>query len=59
MNSLGDSGGPLWVTESVYLNGKKENRAYLVGIVSRGRDCANKDLPGTFLQIICFQFKFS
>ena len=48
-NCLGDSGGPLWVTESVYLNGKKENRAYLVGIVSRGRDCANKDLPGKYL----------
>ena len=45
-NASGDSGGPLWVTESVYLNGGSQKRAYLVGIVSRGRECANKDLPG-------------
>ncbi|XP_023348378.1 uncharacterized protein LOC111717094, partial [Eurytemora carolleeae] len=44
----GDSGGPLWVTESVYLNGGSQKRAYLVGIVSRGRECANKDLPGVY-----------
>lgn len=41
----GDSGGPLWVAQDAYKTGK-ESRAYLVGVVSRGRDCASQNLPG-------------
>ena len=36
----GDSGGPLWVM--------KDGRAYLVGIVSRGRGCAKQNYPGIY-----------
>ena len=36
----GDSGGPLWVTE----NGK----AYLVGVVNRGRGCAKQQSVGIY-----------
>jgi len=44
----GDSGGPLWVEEDVYSNGAKQKKAHLIGVVSRGTNCGNKDLPGIY-----------
>ena len=45
----GDSGGPLyrWDVD----NGRKEKRAILIGIVSRGTGCANFNKPGIFTRI--------
>ena len=40
-HSIGDSGGPLWV-----VLGKKYPTAFLIGVVSRGLNCANYNAPG-------------
>jgi len=45
----GDSGGPLWVEERIYSNGPDLQKiAVLVGIVSRGRNCAAFNSPGVY-----------
>ncbi len=43
---LGDSGGPLW---KVY--GVRSPTAFLVGVVSRGLNCANNDAPGIYARV--------
>ncbi len=43
---LGDSGGPLWK-----IFGTKAPRAFLVGSVSRGLNCANNDAPGIYVRV--------
>ena len=44
----GDSGGPLVVTE---VTEEDEIKAELVGIVSWGKDCADKDYPGVYSRV--------
>lgn len=44
---MGDSGGPL----IIYKNG----RAYLIGVISFGIPCANKGLPGVYIQVSKFK----
>ncbi len=41
----GDSGGPMWVERG------SKHTAYLVGIVSRGGECAAKDSPGVVTRV--------
>ncbi len=43
---LGDSGGPLW---KVF--GSRSPTAFLVGVVSRGINCANNDAPGIYARV--------
>jgi len=43
---LGDSGGPLW--KVVHHSSGKASRAYLIGVVSRGLNCANNEAPGIY-----------
>ncbi len=43
---LGDSGGPLWK-----VLGSPTRRAFLVGVVSRGLNCANNDAPGIYARV--------
>ena len=51
----GDSGGPLWV----YLGTKVfRKRAFLVGIVSRGEQCAGHNKPGIYTRHAGSQFEF-
>ena len=42
----GDSGSPLWVEM-----GKRSRRAFVVGIVSRGFNCASHNLPGIYVRV--------
>jgi len=42
---LGDSGGPLWKVMKI---GSDRPRAFLVGVVSRGLNCANNEAPGIY-----------
>jgi len=45
----GDSGGPLWLkTNDTYVDGKPQERAYLIGVTARGKDCAVRNLPGIY-----------
>ena len=39
----GDSGGPLWKWV-----GKSKTRAFIIGVVSRGKGCARKNAPGIY-----------
>ncbi len=43
---LGDSGGPMWK-----VLGSPTRRAFLVGVVSRGLNCANNDAPGIYARV--------
>ena len=44
---LGDSGGPLWLnTNDTYMDGKPQERAYLIGVIARGKGCALGNIPG-------------
>ncbi len=43
---LGDSGGPLW---KVF--GAKSPTAFIIGVVSRGLNCANNDAPGIYARV--------
>ena len=50
LNSVGDSGGPLWV--------ENDGKAILVGIVSRGRGCAKQNVAGIYTRLVkCWQDK--
>jgi len=42
----GDSGAPLWVEV-----GKRTRRAFAVGVVSRGFNCASHNLPGIYVRV--------
>jgi len=45
----GDSGGPLWLkTQDTYVDGKPQERAFLIGVIARGKDCAVRNLPGIY-----------
>ena len=44
----GDSGGPLVKWQRVRKNGRMSQKAYLIGIVSRGKGCAYADQPGIY-----------
>lgn len=43
---VGDSGGPLWK-----IFGSETPTAFLVGVVSRGLNCANNDAPGVYARV--------
>ena len=44
---LGDSGGPLWLnTNDLYIDGKPQERAYLIGVIARGKGCDVMNIPG-------------
>ena len=42
----GDSGGPLWIEM-----GRKTRRAFIVGVVSRGFNCASHNKPGIYTRV--------
>jgi len=45
----GDSGGPLWLnTNDTYMDGKPQERAYLIGVIARGKGCALGNIPGIY-----------
>ena len=44
----GDSGGPLVTWKRTKKNGVQRQRAFLIGIVSRGSGCAYFGLPGIY-----------
>ena len=44
----GDSGGPLIKWQRIRKHGRVTQKAYLVGIVSRGKGCAYIDQPGIY-----------
>ena len=44
----GDSGGALVVWKDIKNKGVVEQRAFLIGLVSRGEGCAHKDIPGIY-----------
>ena len=46
---IGDSGGPLYLWDKD--KGRKEKRATIIGVVSRGTGCANFNKPGIFTKI--------
>ena len=48
---MGDSGGPLWKTERVENESVVEKRATLIGLVSRGLQCARRDSPGVVVRV--------
>ena len=43
---LGDSGGPLW-----RVLGSTKPTAFIIGVVSRGLNCANSKAPGIYTRI--------
>ena len=43
---IGDSGGPLW-----NVLGRKYPTAFLIGVVSRGLNCANLNAPGIYERV--------
>lgn len=43
---VGDSGGPLWIWV-----GNKQKLAFVVGVVSRGLDCAIVNTPGVYTRV--------
>ena len=45
----GDSGAPLWITM-----GSKRKRSFVVGVVSRGFNCAMHKLPGIYVRVKMF-----
>lgn len=47
----GDSGGPLYFWLG---HGKKEKKAFIIGIVSRGHGCALKNKAGVYTRIRAF-----
>ncbi len=49
----GDSGGPLWK----WLGGRRRKRAFLIGVVSRGKGCARNNAPGIYTRqkSICYK----
>jgi len=47
----GDSGGPLVKWQKIKKNGRMTQKAYLIGIVSRGEGCAYADIPGIFTRV--------
>ena len=48
---VGDSGGPLY---QWFETPNGDQRAYVIGIVSRGTGCANFNYPGIFTRITKF-----
>ena len=48
---IGDSGGPLYLWDKDKGKGRKEKRATIIGVVSRGTGCANFNKPGIFTKI--------
>ncbi len=42
----GDSGAPLWIEM-----GRRRRRAFIVGVVSRGFNCASHNLPGIYVRV--------
>jgi len=47
----GDSGGPLIRWVNVKKGAKKTRKAFLIGVVSRGKGCANYNSPGVYSRI--------
>jgi len=47
----GDSGGPMVKWQRIKKNGRVMQKAYLIGIVSRGEGCAYADLPGLYTRV--------
>ena len=43
---LGDSGGPLWI-----VLGSTKPTAFVIGVVSRGLNCASSKAPGIYTRI--------
>ena len=43
---LGDSGGPLW-----RVLGSTKPKAFIIGVVSRGLNCANSKAPGVYARV--------
>ena len=48
----GDSGGPMVKWQRIKKNGRVMQKAYLIGIVSRGEGCAYADLPGLYTRLV-------
>jgi len=47
----GDSGGPLVKWQKIKKKGRISQKAYLIGLVSRGEGCAYADIPGIFTRV--------
>lgn len=45
----GDSGSPLWTWHDVDKKGRE--KAVVVGVVSRGKGCARKNMPGVYSRV--------
>ena len=48
----GDSGGPLVVWDNIIIKGVVEQRAFLIGVVSRGYECALMNSPGIYTRSV-------
>ena len=48
----GDSGGPLVVWDNIIIRGVVEQRAFLIGVVSRGYECALMNSPGIYTRSV-------
>ena len=55
----GDSGSPLIKWQRIRKNGKISQKAYLIGIVSRGEGCAYYDMPGIYTRYTTQQANIS